>query len=56
MKIICDCGNEINIVVNGKNETLRIDNENYDNFCFWDNHEEERSGIYCELCGREIIW
>jgi len=59
MKIICDCGNEVNIIVNNKNESLRIDNDNYDDFCFWGYYGEDyenEAGIHCEKCGREIRW
>ncbi|HHV41849.1 MAG TPA: hypothetical protein GXX72_03250 [Clostridiaceae bacterium] len=54
IKIICDCGNEMDFIVDGideedKGEYVKI---NHSKFRFWEIHDE--IGVVCEKCLKSI--
>lgn len=59
MKIICDCGNEVNLVEPNDNEDRDITDEglyvvpeDHSKFDFWEQHDVV--GMVCRECGRAI--
>jgi len=52
MKIVCDCGNEIDFPIKNKDEGIEIGGSLL--FTIW--MGINYAGIYCESCGREIYW
>ena len=59
MKIICDCGNEVNLVEpNDKEERgeseegIYVIKDDYSKFDFWEQHDQ--IGILCRVCGKAI--
>lgn len=54
MKLICDCGNEMEFKIsdqytNGEGYYARCD---IDKFSFWESHDQV--GIVCKKCGKDI--
>ena len=58
MKIICDCGNKINVPLANEGEKFNMSYENkqkFDNFSF--THLAGGAGaLCCNQCGRTIRW
>jgi len=59
MKIICDCGNEVNLVKPDDNEDsdiidegLYVVTDDYSKFDFWERYDV--IGIYCIKCEKSI--
>lgn len=61
MKIICDCGNEVNLIepkdgeyrIYNEEEGLYVIKDNTSNFDFWERHDQ--IGIVCNKC-EKTIW
>ncbi|MCM3387264.1 hypothetical protein M3649_03845 [Ureibacillus chungkukjangi] len=54
MKLVCDCGNEMEFILDGdKDERGEYAQKDLNKFDFWAEHDE--AGITCEKC-KKSIW